>query len=61
MMLDSGCTPFQNAIKEKHFQMIDFLIKNGADLKMKTKHLKNSAIELALKEGGINIVKKFIY
>ena len=57
----SGWSPFQNAIKEKRLEIVDFLIENGADLKIRTKNSKNNAIELALKEGGINIVKKFIY
>ena len=56
-----GMTPFQNAIKEKHLEVINFLMDNGADLKIRTKHFKNDAIELALKEGEINIVKKLIY
>ena len=57
----SGWTPFQNAIKEKHLEVIHFLMDNGADLKIRTKQFKNNAIELALKGGEINIVKKLIY
>ena len=56
-----GKTPFQRAIKEKHLEIIDFLMENGADLKIRTKNSKNNAIELALKEDEINIVKKLIY
>ena len=57
----SGWTPFQTAIKVKHLQMIDFSMENGADLDMRSKYSKNNAIELALREGEINIVKKLIY
>ena len=56
-----GMTPFQYAIKEKHLEIVNFLMENGADLKIRTKNSKNNAIELALKEGEINIVKKLIY
>ena len=56
-----GKTPFQKAIKEKHLEIVNFLMKNGADLKIRTKNSKNNAIELALKEGEMNIVKKLIY
>ena len=56
-----GMTPFQKAIKEKKLEMIHLLMENGADMKIRTKNSKNNAIELALKEGEINIVKKLIY
>ena len=41
--------------------MIDLLMKNGADLKMRSKNSKNNTIELALEGGEINLVKKLIY
>ena len=57
----SGWSPFQNAIKEKNLEMINFFMENNAELKIRTKHFKYNAIELALKIDAINIVKKLIH
>ena len=58
----TGWTPFLNSIRYKpNLEMIKFLMENGADLKIRTKHSKNSALELALMVDEINIVKKLIY
>ena len=58
---EHGATPFQNAVIEKHMEIMAFLMENEADLKLKTRHFKYDSIEIALKQDGIDIVKKLLY
>ena len=57
----NGSTPFQDAVIEKHMEIISFFMDIGADLKIKTKYYRNNSVELALKGNAINIIKKLIH
>ena len=56
----SGLTLLLDAVIEENMEIISVFMENGADLKIKTKYLRNNSVELALKRNSINILKKLL-
>ena len=57
----SGGTPFQNAVIENHMAIVKFYRENGADLAMRTVAFKNNAVEIAMKNDHVNILKQLVH
>ena len=56
-----GASPFQNAVFENRMAIVKFFRENGANLVMRTINLKNNAVELAIKNDHIDILKQLVH
>ena len=56
----SGATAFQEAIMQKRKKILKFCLDNGANLTMRTLYKRNNALELAMKDNHVDILKQLI-
>ena len=56
-----GATPFQNAVFENRMAIVKYFRENGANIFMRTVFFKNNAVELAMKNDHIEILKQLVH